>query len=80
MKLEIKEKTTHLSEHDTMLLDKLDHVLWISKQSHPDIAFDITDLADRINTRTVEDLKDYMFLQMHHLEICMTVATKVDIL
>ena len=41
----------------TVLSAKLGHLLWISKQSHLDIAFDVTDLPGRINTSTVEDLK-----------------------
>ena len=40
-----------------LLSAKLGQLLWISKQSCPDIAFDVTDLAGRINTSTVVDLK-----------------------
>ena len=40
-----------------MLSTKLGQLLWISKQSFSNIAFDVTDLAVRINTGTVEDLK-----------------------
>ena len=48
----------HLSVDEKKVLSaKLGHLLWISKQSCPDIAFDVTDLPWRINTSTVEDLK-----------------------
>ena len=40
-----------------LLNPKLGQLLWISKQSHLDIVFDVTDLARRINISTVEDLK-----------------------
>ena len=40
----------HLSEDaKTVLSAKLGQLLWISKQSRPDIVFDVTDLAGRIN-------------------------------
>ena len=48
----------HLSEDEkTVLSAKFGQLLWISKQSHPDIVFDVTNLTGRINTSTVEDLK-----------------------
>ena len=58
MKLDKEEETALLSKNEkTVLRAKLCQLLYISKQSCPDIAFDVTDLADKINTHTVEDLK-----------------------
>ena len=58
VKLDKREKMAHLFEEEKIVLSvKLCQLLWISKQSWPDIAFGMTDLAGRINTSTVEDLK-----------------------
>ena len=58
VKLDKREKMAHLSKDEkTMLSAKLGQLLWISKQSHSDIAFEVTDLAGRINTSRVEDLR-----------------------
>ena len=60
VKLDKREKMVHLSEDEkTVLCAKLGQLLWISKQSCPDIVFDATDLAGRINISTVEDLKRF---------------------
>ena len=58
VKLDKREKMAHLYEDKkTVLSAKLGQLLWISKQSCPDIAFEVTDLAERNNTTIVEDLK-----------------------
>ena len=58
VKLDKREKMAHLSEDEkTVLNAKFGQLLWISKQLRPDIVFDVTDLAGRINTSRVEDLK-----------------------
>ena len=54
----MEERKWHIHQRMRRLLSlKLCQLSWISKQSHPDIAFDVTDLVGRINTSTVEDLK-----------------------
>ena len=57
VKLDKREKMAHLSEDEkTVLSAKLGQLLWISELSCPSITFEVTDLAGRINTSTVEDL------------------------
>ena len=49
VKLDKREKMVHLSEDEKIVLcAKLGQLLSISKQSCPDIVFDVTDLAGRI--------------------------------
>ena len=58
VKLDEREKMAHLSEDEkTVLNAKIGQLLWNSQKSCPDIAFDVMDLAGRINTSTVEDLR-----------------------
>ena len=58
VKLDKMEKMAHLSKNEkTVLSTKLGQLLWISKQLHPNIAFDMIDLAGRINISIFEDLK-----------------------
>ena len=50
VKLDRRGKMAHSSgDEKTVLSAKLDQLLWISKKSCPDIAFDVTDLAGKIN-------------------------------
>ena len=52
-----QDKTSPLSAHErSVLRSKVGQLLWLSKQSRPDIAFDVTMLASRLHVSTVEDI------------------------
>ena len=52
-----REKTSPLSANEQSILrSKVGQLLWLSKQSRPDIAFDVTMLASRLHVGTVEDI------------------------
>ena len=52
-----REKTSPLSANEQSILrSKVGQLLWLSKQSRPDIAFDVTMLASRLHVSTVEDI------------------------
>ena len=85
VKLDKREKMAHLSENEkTVFSAKLCQLLWISKQSCLGVEFDMTDLAGRINTTTVEDLKRLNKIikrvKSDHVPLKTMVAAKEDIL
>ena len=52
-----REKTSPLSANEQSILrSKVGQLLWLSKQSRPDIAFDVTMLASRLHVGTIEDI------------------------
>ena len=53
-----REKSSPVSaKEQSILRSKIGQLLWLSKQSRLDIAFDVTTLASRLHVSTVEDLK-----------------------
>ena len=44
-------------EEKTVLRSKVGQLLWLTKQTRPDIAFEISSLASKLQESTVEDLK-----------------------
>ena len=45
------------AQEQTTLRSKVGQLLWLAKQTRPDIAFDIATVASKLNVSTVEDLK-----------------------
>ena len=53
-----REKSSPLlAKEQSILRSKVGQLLWLAKQSRPDIAFDVTTLASRLHVSTIEDLK-----------------------
>ena len=53
-----REKTSPLSAQERSILrSKVGQLLWLSKQTCPDIAFDVATVASRLSVSTVDDMK-----------------------
>ncbi|CAC5382061.1 unnamed protein product [Mytilus coruscus] len=53
-----RAKDSQLSSvEQTVLRSKVGQLLWLAKQTRPDIAFDIAMIASKLKTSTIEDLK-----------------------
>ena len=53
-----REKTSPLSAQERSILrSKVGQLLWLSKQTRPDIAYDVTTVASRLSVSTVDDMK-----------------------
>ena len=51
------KSSTLSSQEQSILRSKVGQLLWLAKQTRPDIAFDIATIASRLHVSTVEDLK-----------------------
>ena len=58
IQIEKRDLNSLLSENEKSIMRaKLGQLLWVSKQSRPDIAFDVTDLAGRLHNSTINEIK-----------------------
>ena len=49
--------STLLAQEKSILRSKVGQLLWLAKQTRPDISFDISKIASRLHVSTVEDMK-----------------------